>query len=76
MSNTKPLKYEAKTSLVSFIVFFLSILYIISPIDFIPDFIPIVGWIDDLIVLFIGVLPMLRQFLGGGFGFIDRFLEN
>ena len=24
--------------------------YIISPIDLIPDIIPIVGWIDDIVV--------------------------
>jgi uncharacterized membrane protein YkvA (DUF1232 family) len=29
----------------------LCILYVIWPIDFIPDFIPILGWIDDLGVL-------------------------
>jgi uncharacterized membrane protein YkvA (DUF1232 family) len=27
------------------------VLYILSPIDFIPDVIPVVGWIDDLGVL-------------------------
>lgn len=45
------------------IVGFLSILYIISPIDFIPDVIPIVGWIDDLVVGIFGVLPMFRSAL-------------
>ncbi|MDQ3190902.1 MAG: DUF1232 domain-containing protein [Bacteroidota bacterium] len=29
----------------------LSFLYLFSPIDFIPDFIPLAGWIDDLIVV-------------------------
>lgn len=29
----------------------LSILYLISPIDLIPDAIPLAGWIDDLIVV-------------------------
>ena len=26
-------------------------LYLISPIDLIPDFIPLAGWLDDLVVI-------------------------
>lgn len=32
-------------------LFMLTIIYVISPIDLIPDAIPIIGWIDDLGVL-------------------------
>lgn len=39
----------------SMIIALLSVLYIISPIDFIPDFIPFLGWCDDLVVLVIGL---------------------
>jgi len=42
------------------IVVLLSALYIISPIDFLPDFIPIIGWLDDLVVLFIGLGAFFR----------------
>ncbi len=28
-----------------------SLLYILSPIDLLPDFIPVVGWIDDGLVM-------------------------
>lgn len=45
------------------IIGFLSILYILSPIDVIPDFIPIVGWLDDLVVLVIGIVPLLKDFI-------------
>lgn len=34
-----------------YMIFAISSLYIISPIDFIPDFIPIIGFLDDLAVL-------------------------
>ena len=32
----------------------LAIAYVVSPIDLIPDLIPIAGWLDDLIVLTMG----------------------
>ena len=33
-----------------FVVIILALLYIISPFDLVPDFIPVVGWADDLAV--------------------------
>jgi len=57
-----PLIGEIKTGgMGKIIIFFLSILYIVSPIDLIPDFIPGIGWIDDIIVGVVGVLPMFRE---------------
>jgi uncharacterized membrane protein YkvA (DUF1232 family) len=33
------------------IIAILAILYVLSPLDLIPDVIPVVGWLDDLGVL-------------------------
>jgi uncharacterized membrane protein YkvA (DUF1232 family) len=38
--------------------------YIISPIDIIPDFIPISGWLDDLVVVPLG-LALVRKLTRG-----------
>jgi uncharacterized membrane protein YkvA (DUF1232 family) len=35
-----------------------SILYLVSPIDFLPDVFPVVGWIDDTIVIGLLVAEM------------------
>ena len=35
-------------------------LYLISPLDLIPDFIPFAGWLDDLVVI-----PLLVSFIVG-----------
>ena len=32
------------------VILILALLYIISPIDLIPDVVPVVGWIDDVAV--------------------------
>jgi uncharacterized membrane protein YkvA (DUF1232 family) len=34
--------------------------YALSPIDLIPDFIPVLGWLDDLIVVPLGLLAVRR----------------
>jgi len=55
----QPLKSQAKWKRVIIAVF--AMLYIISPLDLIPDFIPVIGWLDDLGVL---VWAALQVFLG------------
>jgi uncharacterized membrane protein YkvA (DUF1232 family) len=37
-----------------------AILYVVSPIDLIPDLIPTVGWLDDLIVITVGLNSLLE----------------
>ncbi|MEG6520392.1 YkvA family protein [Desulfotomaculum sp. 1211_IL3151] len=34
---------------------FICFLYFISPIDFVPDFIPLTGKVDDIVIMFWGV---------------------
>jgi uncharacterized membrane protein YkvA (DUF1232 family) len=52
------------------VVLVLVFLYVISPIDIIPDFIPFAGWLDDLIVVPIG-LALLRK-ITPGFDIVER----
>lgn len=44
---------QYRMSLMTNIILVFSLIYIISPIDLIPDFIPVVGWIDDGLVLYL-----------------------
>ena len=34
--------------------------YALSPIDLIPDFIPVLGYLDDVIIVPLGILAVLR----------------
>jgi uncharacterized membrane protein YkvA (DUF1232 family) len=38
--------------------------YVISPVDIIPDFIPFAGWLDDIIIVPLG-LALVRKFTPG-----------
>ena len=45
------------------LIIILAVLYVISPIDFLPDFIPIVGWIDDVVVALTAISIALPKIL-------------
>ena len=45
----QPLKSQTKWK--RFIIVLLAFIYVVSPLDLIPDFIPVIGWLDDLGVL-------------------------
>lgn len=46
--------------IIGILIAIIVIAYILFPLDIIPDIIPIIGWIDDLIVLVGGGLAALR----------------
>lgn len=48
-AGQQPLKSQAKWKKI--IIVLLALLYVISPLDLIPDVIPVIGWLDDLGVL-------------------------
>ncbi|RKH63001.1 YkvA family protein [Corallococcus aberystwythensis] len=39
----------------------LAVLYFVSPVDAIPDFIPLIGWLDDLGVVSAAAFFMVRE---------------
>ncbi len=45
------------------LILILAILYILSPIDFLPDVIPVLGWIDDVIVAITAILIALPRII-------------
>jgi uncharacterized membrane protein YkvA (DUF1232 family) len=49
-----------KTPFIAKLVAFLVVAYAFSPIDLIPDFIPILGYLDDLILLPLGVALAIK----------------
>jgi uncharacterized membrane protein YkvA (DUF1232 family) len=55
---SRPVKLRAVIGLA------LILAYIISPLDIIPDFIPFAGWLDDLIIVPLG-LALVKKFTPG-----------
>jgi uncharacterized membrane protein YkvA (DUF1232 family) len=50
-------------SIAAIVFIALNLIYIISPIDFIPDFIPVIGWVDDIIALLIAISIGMKYFV-------------
>ena len=42
---------DKRTSVIAKIPAVLSVLYLLSPIDLIPDFIPFLGYVDDIVII-------------------------
>ncbi len=42
----------------------LGILYAVSPVDILPDVVPVAGWVDDLVITGTGVLNFVQAKVG------------
>ncbi len=51
---------DPETPFLAKLVALLVVAYAISPIDLIPDFIPVLGYLDDLILVPLGIMLVLR----------------
>jgi uncharacterized membrane protein YkvA (DUF1232 family) len=49
---------SGRASTADFVLIIAALLYLISPIDLVPDFIPVIGWLDD-----IGVASLVLTYL-------------
>jgi uncharacterized membrane protein YkvA (DUF1232 family) len=55
---------ELRTKIFSSAIIVLMLAYTFSPIDIIPDYIPVLGWLDDLLLIPIG-FNLIEKFLPG-----------
>lgn len=54
--------YDKEVNISKKLLFFIPILYLLFPFDFIPDYFPLLGYLDDIAV-FVLMWPILRSFL-------------
>ena len=53
---------DPNISIIQKVLPFVALLYLVCPIDLLPDVIPILGYADDLVVILIGVLKLYSNF--------------
>lgn len=59
-------KGEYKMKLTDILLPALALIYVISPIDIIPDFVPVIGALDDLAILAFAIPMLMKE--------VDKFL--
>jgi len=52
---------DDRVSIASRIIALALVLYIASPIDLVPDFIPVIGYFDDILIVLVGAGLLLRS---------------
>jgi len=52
---------QTRTSFWTYVTVILGFVYMLSPIDVLPDVIPLLGWLDDLLVLMYMVYMMMPR---------------
>ncbi len=52
---------DKRTPAIAKVLSLLVAAYALSPIDLIPDFIPIIGYLDDLVIVPLGLMLVLRM---------------
>lgn len=60
-SAPEPVVSASPRSLVSWALLAVALLYGLSPLDFIPDTIPLAGWMDDIGLLFAAALNVFQK---------------
>lgn len=44
----------------------LAVLYMLSPIDILPDVVPVAGWVDDALITITGGLNLIQSYMKEG----------
>ena len=61
VNNNEPNKNKSLNSILSWVPFILALIYTISPVDFVPDVIPVAGWGEDAMFLIVSALHGIQN---------------
>lgn len=59
--ENKSVKIDKNKKGLSWVLLILAVIYILSPIDIVPDFLPILGWLDDFLVGALALINFINQ---------------
>ena len=66
MEETKTIQENSSGKTLSIVLFVLALIYLVSPIDIIPDAAPIVGWLDDAFLAITASLNLIQKTIAKG----------